>query len=191
MGQTEGLEVLDGSLAAAAVVVDSLASNIPAEAESTSLKAEPQDEELVVSKSGEDPNSVMAPSQEEPVAEEMEGGLQSAQLKGLRMNARFVADMSIPDGTRLPPSAEFTKIWSLENVGDTIPAGTRVVFVGGETFSHEAVDCQIREDVAADKKFLVTLGGLRAPSGAGRTYTGFWRLTDREGQVFGDRLWIE
>lgn len=151
-------------------------------------------EELASPKLRESASPVAILSQEDSVAQAIEAGPQLAKAAGAevpRLNAKFVGDVSIPDGTPLPPSAEFTKIWSLENIGGTIPAGTRVIFVGGETFSHEAGDCQIKEDVAAHKKFSVTLAGLRAPSGAGRTYTGFWRLTDRDGQVFGDRLWIE
>lgn len=107
------------------------------------------------------------------------------------MNAKFIGDVSIPDGTPLPPAAEFTKIWSLENTGDMIPAGTRVIFVGGENFSHEAGEAQIKEDVVVGARFLVTLAGLRAPKGAEKNHTGFWRLMDSEGQVFGDRLWVE
>lgn len=107
------------------------------------------------------------------------------------MSVKFVHDVSIPDGTPLPPSSEFSKIWDLENAGDVIPAGTRVIFVGGESFSQGAGEVRIKDEVATGARFLVTLAGLRAPKDAGKNYTGFWRLANSEGQVFGDRLWIE
>lgn len=181
-------------LTPAVVAADSPVSNLSAEAESRLPEEQSHKEELASPRLRESASPVAILNQEDTVAQEVEASSQSAKAvraKVLHLNAKFVGDVSIPDGTPLPPSAEFTKIWSLENTGDTIPAGTRVIFVGGETFSHEAGDCQIKEDVATHKKFSVTLAGLRAPSGAGKTYTGFWRLTDRDGQVFGDRLWIE
>lgn len=104
----------------------------------------------------------------------------------------FVDDVSIPDKTPLPPAAEFTKVWKLENTGNVvIPAGTPVIFVGGEKFSHKEGSVRVEQDVPVGSNFLVSLTGLRAPKGSGETYTGFWRLSDGEGQLFGDKLWTE
>jgi hypothetical protein len=108
------------------------------------------------------------------------------------LNVTFVDDVSIPDKTPLPPAAEFTKVWKLENSGNVvIPAGTPVIFVGGEKFSHKEGSVRVEEDVPVGGKFLVSLAGLRAPKVSGEIYTGFWRLSDGEGQLFGDKLWTE
>ncbi|KAJ9110659.1 hypothetical protein QFC19_001488 [Naganishia cerealis] len=115
-----------------------------------------------------------------------------AQVERPALNVAFVDDVSIPDGTPLPPAAEFTKVWKLENTGNAvIPAGTAITFVGGENFAHKQGTAQVEEDVAVGAKFLVALPGLRAPGVSGETYTGFWRLSDGQGQMFGDRLWTE
>lgn len=107
-------------------------------------------------------------------------------------DARFVNDVSIPDETPLPPAAEFTKVWKLENTGNVvIPSGTSVIFVGGERFSHKEGGARVEEDVAVGATFLVSLAGLRAPKVPGEKYTGFWRLSDVNGQLFGDKLWTE
>ncbi|KAJ9101220.1 hypothetical protein QFC21_003439 [Naganishia friedmannii] len=108
------------------------------------------------------------------------------------LNVTFIDDVSIPDGTPLPPAAEFTKVWRLQNTGNAIiPAGTAVVFAVGWNFGYKQGTVNVDEDVAAGAKFLVSLPGLRAPGVPGETYTGFWRLAGEDGQVFGDRLWIE
>lgn len=108
------------------------------------------------------------------------------------LGVTFMDDVSIPDKTPLPPAAEFTKVWKLENTGNVvIPAGTPVIFVGGEKFSHKEGSVRIEEDVPVGAKFMVSLAGLRAPKVSGETYTGYWRLCDGEGQLFGDKLWTE
>ncbi|KAJ9118748.1 hypothetical protein QFC22_003969 [Naganishia vaughanmartiniae] len=108
------------------------------------------------------------------------------------LNVTFIDDVSIPDGTPLPPAAEFTKVWRLQNTGTAIiPAGTAVVFAVGENFGHKQGTVKVEEDVAVGANFLVSLPGLRAPGVPGETYTGFWRLAGEDGQVFGHRLWIE
>lgn len=108
------------------------------------------------------------------------------------LRVTFVDDVSIPDKTPLPPAAEFTKVWKLENTGNVvIPAGTPVIFVGGEKFSHKEGSVRVEEDVPVGAQFMVSLAGLRAPKVSGETYTGYWRLCDSEGQLFGDKLWTE
>jgi len=47
--------------------------------------------------------------------------------------AKFVSDLTVPDGTNFASGAAFTKTWRLQNVG-TCTWGTsyRLVFSGGE-----------------------------------------------------------
>lgn len=45
--------------------------------------------------------------------------------------------MTVYDGTVLPPSTPFTKIWRMQNNGSTRwPYGTRLVWVGGDKFAN-------------------------------------------------------
>ncbi len=51
--------------------------------------------------------------------------------------AKFIADITIPDNTNLAPGAAFTKIWRLQNSGTcTWDENYKVVFVGGAPLSN-------------------------------------------------------
>jgi hypothetical protein len=55
-----------------------------------------------------------------------------------RYLARFVSDVTIPDGTTVNPNQNYFKIWRLRNEGtETWPAGTRLEFVGGDKISSQ------------------------------------------------------
>ncbi len=48
-------------------------------------------------------------------------------------DSAFVADVTVPEGTEIPPGKSFTKTWRVRNTG-TCPwkAGTGLVFVSGD-----------------------------------------------------------
>jgi next-to-BRCA1 protein 1 len=49
------------------------------------------------------------------------------------LDARFVQDVTIFDGTELAPGTQFTKIWRLRNSGTfSWPKSTQLVHVGGD-----------------------------------------------------------
>ncbi|CAN0396300.1 unnamed protein product, partial [Ectocarpus sp. 13 AM-2016] len=46
---------------------------------------------------------------------------------------RFVTDVSVADGSPLPPNTRFVKTWCMRNDGPvTFPAGCKIVPVGGD-----------------------------------------------------------
>lgn len=47
-------------------------------------------------------------------------------------SAAYVADVTIPDGTRLEPGSAFVKTWRVRNAGTCDWEGVRLVFAGGE-----------------------------------------------------------
>jgi next-to-BRCA1 protein 1 len=52
---------------------------------------------------------------------------------GGKLDARFVQDVTIFDGTELAPGTQFTKIWRLRNSGSIAwPPQTQLVHVGGD-----------------------------------------------------------
>ncbi len=52
---------------------------------------------------------------------------------GGKLDARFVQDVTIFDGTELAPGTQFTKIWRLRNSGSLAwPQQTQLVHVGGD-----------------------------------------------------------
>jgi len=101
---------------------------------------------------------------------------------------RFVSDVTIPDGTIVPPGAKFTKVWRMRNEGtNPWPENTSLIFVSGDRIStvesvalpHVGPNCEI--EIAVD---------LVAPSAPGR-YVSYWRLASPEGTRFGQKIWVD
>jgi len=102
--------------------------------------------------------------------------------------ARFVSDVSVPDGSISQPGETFIKIWRMRNEGTTAwPDNTRLAFVGGDKLSsHEAVTVPSAQpgqeiEIAVD---------MIAPSQPGR-YVSYWRLCLPDGSRFGHRVWVD
>mmetsp|Transcript_52367 Transcript_52367/g.90098 ORF Transcript_52367/g.90098 Transcript_52367/m.90098 type:complete len:737 (+) Transcript_52367:175-2385(+) len=101
--------------------------------------------------------------------------------------ARFVADVTIPDGTEVAPGASFTKTWKMRNDGAVaFPAGARLVNVGGDLM--EGAPRPVGAH-GPGEEFALGLE-LQAPLRPGR-YIGYWRLQAPEGHHFGHRLWVD
>lgn len=97
--------------------------------------------------------------------------------------ARFVKDISVPDGTKFSPGATFTKTWELENVGScTWNQDFELVFVKGDQMGGDD-QIPIDDNVRPGETIRLSVD-LVAPLGAGE-YRGDWRLADDEGEEFG------
>merc|ERR1719498_1369987 len=109
---------------------------------------------------------------------------------GHKLSARFVRDVTIFDGTQMPPRTPFTKIWRLKNNGDMPwPPGTKMLFVGGDQMAHEmAVPLSRTSPVLPGEEVDVAVA-MTAPAELGR-YLGYWRLVGPMGRRrFGHRVW--
>jgi len=105
-----------------------------------------------------------------------------------RYLGRFVADITVEDGTSMTPQQQFVKIWKMRNEGTLAwPENTRLSFVGGDKLSSvEAVAVPVVEpgvevDIAVD---------MTAPTLPGR-YVGYYRLLTPDGTRFGQRVWVD
>ena len=69
---------------------------------------------------------------------------------GGKLDARFVQDVTIFDGTELAPGTPFTKIWRLRNSGTLVwPKETQLVHVGGDELgSVYAVTVEVSNDMS-------------------------------------------
>ncbi len=120
---------------------------------------------------------------------------------GSKLDARFVQDVTIFDGTELAPGASFTKIWRLRNSGSLPwPKECRLVYVGGDEELGGSVDdetsllLELPEQGLAPQEEVNVSVDLVAPMQPGR-YVSYWRLVapsppPSEGQRFGHRLWV-
>jgi len=100
---------------------------------------------------------------------------------------RFVADVTIPDDTVIPPGVGFVKTWRILNSGTCPwPAGTNWVFVGGSQMGGPnavpvpATNPGERADVS------VYLIAPNTPD----TYTGYWTLRLPDGATLSRRVFV-
>merc|ERR1719218_232475 len=94
---------------------------------------------------------------------------------GGKLAARFVADVSIFDGTQVAPGTPFTKIWRLKNVGEWAwPPGTQLTFVGGDQMSANLLVPLAREAPVAPGEEVDVSVDMIAPRARRRWGQRFW-----------------
>ncbi len=102
-------------------------------------------------------------------------------------NAKYIADVTIPDGTQMPAGTTFTKTWRVENDG-TCPWTTafRLSFSYGEAMSGQSVAIPATVAVGAQVDLSVD---LKVPNKTGKL-NGVWTLVDDKNQPFGELLTV-
>ncbi|CAG8549603.1 16490_t:CDS:10 [Acaulospora morrowiae] len=138
-------------------------------------------------------NTIASQSTVEETISETEQQIKSVPI----LNASFIEDVNIPDGTVLDPQTQFHKVWRILNNGDlNWPESTTLQHIEGPPMVYETMTC------SENGNFEVKVGPLeigksscvavdfKAPSEPGR-YVSHWRLTDGQGNVFGDQVWCE
>lgn len=102
-------------------------------------------------------------------------------------SARFVEDLTIPDGSVVAPGQELDKRWAVQNSGtcDWGP-GYRLVWIGGDAMpGPESVDLYPAR--AGERATLRIV--LQAPAEPG-DYISRWRAQSPEGIQFGDEIYL-
>lgn len=98
--------------------------------------------------------------------------------------AEFVADMTIADGTEIPPGASFTKTWRLKNVGTTTWLASHYELVHISDDLIEGPDAvRFPKNVAPGESVDLSVE-LKAPTTAG-THVSYWKLKNDRSQFFG------
>ncbi|CAG8432679.1 5661_t:CDS:10 [Diversispora eburnea] len=111
------------------------------------------------------------------------------------LNARFVDDINIPDGTVLEPLTQFHKIWKMVNNGDiNWPEDTILVHVGGPRMVKEGIlgrkDIEFQVGPVAVGETINITADLQAPLEPGK-HVSYWCLDDGNGNKFGHRVWCD
>lgn len=104
-----------------------------------------------------------------------------------KSNAAFVADVTIPDDTRLTAGQKFAKTWRIRNTGETTwSMGYSMVQVGGSAMGSGG-----KAPIPAAKpgEVVDVTVQMVAPSPPG-VYYGDWRLADPQGNQFGDIVFL-
>lgn len=98
--------------------------------------------------------------------------------------AKFLSDVTIPDGTIFEPGETFTKTWRLKNVGSCAwTSGYDIVFSGGDAMDAPA-SVQLTTGTVNPEQNVDISVDLTAPSSSG-TYRGNWQLRDPSNVLFG------
>ena len=96
--------------------------------------------------------------------------------------ARFLSDVTIPDGTLLDPETSFTKIWRLQNIGScSWTTSYALVFYSGDLMDGPTV-VSLPHNVNPGDTIDLSVR-LTTPRRAG-TYQGNWMLRDSNGVLF-------
>lgn len=102
------------------------------------------------------------------------------------LNSKFIADLTIPDGTIFTPNAVFNKSWRVQNNGTCAWENFSLVFVSGTQMAASGIYPVPTTQAGATADLVVP---MTAPANYGN-YSGTWRLRDTNGQVFGTPLTV-
>lgn len=97
--------------------------------------------------------------------------------------AQFLADVTVPDGTRYDPGATFKKTWRLKNIGTcTWTTAYTMVFDTGEKMGN-TTSVNFQSTITPGQNIELSVD-MTAPSAAGR-YFGYWKFKNAAGVLFG------
>lgn len=96
---------------------------------------------------------------------------------------RFIADVTIPDGTPLQPGSTFFKSWYVQNVGSCRwERDFRLVYQSGAPLG--ANDSYALGTTVASGQYVTLTAQMSAPTAPGY-HTSYWGLADANGTFFG------
>ncbi|MGW5558137.1 NBR1-Ig-like domain-containing protein [Micromonospora sp. NPDC003944] len=99
-------------------------------------------------------------------------------------SSKFVADVTIPDGTRVRVNSQFVKVWALKNVGKVAWHNR---FLARTNPTADADGCQVPDRVAIgdtppDEQVMISVE-VTAPSRPGKCWVS-WKMVDENGQEY-------
>ena len=98
--------------------------------------------------------------------------------------AKFISDVTVPDGTIFEPGETFTKTWRLKNVGSCAwTSGYDIVFSGGDAMDAPA-SVQLTAGTVNPGQNVDVSVDMTAPASEG-TYRGNWKLREPGDELFG------
>lgn len=108
-----------------------------------------------------------------------------------KLDAAFVRDETVTDGTHVTAGVKFHKVWRVKNTGhEPWPKGVFLKMVDPKDEQLIVLaPGAISRPIAADEECDIGVE-LQAPTRPGRCVQ-YWRLFTEDGEVFGARMWID
>ncbi len=106
----------------------------------------------------------------------------------------FVADVSVPDGSRFPAGTEFVKQWRVRNSGNRQwGKGFRLLFVEGDLAMARGQVAHLVPEAKPGEEVVLSVPMTAPPvrSGSATQFRSSWRLQDDRGMAFGDVVWAD
>ena len=97
--------------------------------------------------------------------------------------AQFVADVTVPDGTKYKPDTTFKKTWRLRNIGTCTWNTNDVMFFESGAQMGSPASVPMPSTVAPGSTVDISVD-MKAPSAAGH-YIGYWKFKSSQGTIFG------
>jgi hypothetical protein len=102
-------------------------------------------------------------------------------------NSKWIADVTIPDGTVMTPSTAFVKTWTIQNTGGTTwTKEYQLMYLDGLKGVNDTMYVKLTKDVKPGEKIDVSVN-FKAPAEIG-SYVSWWKMYNASGFVFGEPL---
>lgn len=102
-------------------------------------------------------------------------------------DAKWIADITVPDGTETTPGQDFVKTWRIKNNG-SCTWGTGYTIIHGYDEKMDGVAEPISGAVAPGEEVEVSVR-FKAPTGAGE-HRSYWRMQNATGSTFGEFFYV-
>ncbi len=103
------------------------------------------------------------------------------------LDAKFIADVTVPDNSQLDKNKDFVKTWKIRNVGSCDwPAGTLAAYASGEKMSAPE---NVKVGVVKTGDTVDISVKLKSPD-KDDNFQATWRLMDDKGNLFGEPMTV-
>jgi len=102
-------------------------------------------------------------------------------------DAKWVADVTVPDGTETTPGQDFVKTWKIKNTG-SCTWGTGYTIIHGYDEKMEGVAEPFTIAVSPGEEVEISVR-FKAPAGTGE-HRSYWRMQNATGSTFGEFFYV-
>lgn len=102
-------------------------------------------------------------------------------------DAKWIADVTVPDGTQMTPGQDFVKTWKIKNVG-SCTWGSGYTLIHGYDEKLDGVAEPLTTAVAPGEEVEVSVR-FRAPTGTGE-HRSYWRMKNASNSAFGEFFYV-